>query len=131
MTTRQWLREELADDRQAIRNKSRTDWLVTGLDLIAAPVLTLRASIASCVWAINHGTSADIGLSIDDPAMVAPAWARVDALQVAALLVIVPALAVESPACCSVVPPGVATFLGLQGLVVAVECVVVLSGVRR
>jgi len=131
MTTRQWLREELADDRQAIRNKSRTDWLVTGLDIIAAPTLTLRASIASCIWAINHGTSADIGLSMADPAMVAPAWARIDALQVAALLVIAPALAVESPACCSVVPPGVAAFLGLQALVVAVECAVVVSGVRR
>lgn len=130
MTTRQWLRDELADDRQAIRNKSRTDWLVTGLDLIAAPTLTLRASIASCVWAINHGESADIGLSLADPAMCAPAWARFDALQVAALLVIVPALGVESPACCSVVPPGVAAYLGLQALVVAVEGVVAATGVR-
>jgi hypothetical protein len=130
MQARQWLREELRDDRQAIRNKSRADWLVTGLDLIAAPVLTLRASIASCVWAINHGDSADIGLSLADPAMVAPAWARFDALQVVALMAIVPALAVESPACCATIPPGVAAFLGLQGLVVAIEGAVVVSGVR-
>jgi hypothetical protein len=130
MTTRQWLRDELADDRQAIQNKSPTDWLVTGLDLIAAPVLTLRASIASCIWAINHGSSADIGLSLADPAMVAPAWARFDALQVVALMAIAPALAVESPACCATVPPGVAAYLGLQGLMVAVEGVVVVTGVR-
>jgi len=131
MTTRQWLRDELADDRQAIRNKSRTDWLVTGLDIIAAPTLTLRASIASCIWAINHGDSADIGLSLADPAMRAPAWARFDAFQVVALMAIVPALAVESPACCATIPPGVAGYLGLQGLVVAFEGAVVVSGVRR
>lgn len=131
MTTRQWLRDELRADRQAIAAKSPTDWLVTALDLLAAPVLTLRAAIASCIWAINHGDSADIGLSLADPAMIAPAWGRVDAFQVAALLVIAPALAVESPACCATVPPGVAAYLGLQGLVVAVEGAVVVSGVRR
>jgi len=130
MTTRQWLRDELRADRQAIRNKSRTDWLVTIVDLVAAPTLTLRAAVASCIWAINHGTSADVGLSIADPAMIAPAWGRVDAVQVAALLVIGPALAVESPACCATIPPGVAAYLGLQALVVAVEGVVVISGVR-
>jgi len=126
-----WLREELRDDREAIAEKSPTDWLVTGLDLLAGPVLALRAAIASWVWAINHGSEADIGFSMSDPAMCAPAWGRIDALQVVALMVIAPALAVESPACCSVVPPGVAAFLGLQALVVAVECAVVVSGVRR
>lgn len=131
MTTRQWLREELTDDRDAIAAKSPTDWLVTIVDLLAGPALAARAAIASWVWAINHGTSADIGLSIADPAMIAPAWGRVDAFQVAALLVIGPALVVESPACCAAIPPGVGAYLGLQALVVAVEGAVVVSGVRR
>jgi hypothetical protein len=131
MTARQWLREELAADREAIAAKTPTDWLVAGLDLIAGPVLALRASIASWVWAINHGESADIGLSLADPAMCAPAWGRVDAFQVAALLVIVPAFVVRSPACCATAPPGVAAYLAVQGLVVAIEGAVVVSGVRR
>lgn len=127
---RQWLREELRDDRDAIAAKSPTDWLVTGLDLIAGPVLALRAVLASWVWAINHGTSAEVGLSISDPAMIAPAWGRVDAAQVAALLVIGPALFYELPLCCSATPPGVAGYLAVQGVVVAIEAVVVVSGVR-
>lgn len=127
---RQWLREELADDRQAIADKSPTDWVVTGLDLLAGPVLAARAAIASWVWAINHGSSADIGLSMADPAMIAPAWGRIDAAQVAALLVIGPAIVVRSPACCATIPPGVGAYLGLQGLAVAIEAVVVVSGVR-
>jgi len=126
-----WLREELRDDREAIAEKSPTDWLVTGLDLLAGPVLAVRAAIASWVWAINHGSEADIGLSLADPAMIAPAWGRVDAAQVAALLVIGPAIVARSPACCATVPPGVAAYLGLQGLVVAIDAVLVVSGVRR
>jgi hypothetical protein len=104
---------------------------VTIVDLVAAPTLTLRAAIASCIWAINHGSEADIGLSLADPAMCAPAWARVDAFQVAALLVIGPAIVARSPACCATVPPGVAAYLAVQGLVVAYEGAVVISGVRR
>lgn len=130
MNVSQWLREELRADRQAVRDKSRTDWLVTIVDLIAAPTLTLRAAIGSCIWAINHGTSADIGLSLADPAMIAPAWGRVDAFQVAALLVIGPAIVARSPACCATIPAGVGAYLGLQGLVVAIEVAVAATGVR-
>ena len=127
---RQWLREELAADREAIENKSPTDWLVTIVDIAVGPMLAVRAAIASWIWAINHGESADIGLSLADPAMIAPAWGRVDAAQVAALLVIAPAIAVKSPACCATIPPGVAGYLGLQGVAVAVEGAAVVTGVR-
>jgi hypothetical protein len=99
--------------------------------MAVAPMIAFRAVIASWVWAINHGKSADIGLSLADPAMIAPAWGRVDAAQVAALLVIGPALFYELPLCCAAIPPGVAVYLGLQGVVVAVEGAVVVSGVRR
>jgi hypothetical protein len=127
---RKWLREELRDDRKAIAAKSPTDWLVTIVDIAVGPALALRAVLASWIWAINHGTSADVGLSLADPAIIAPAWGRVDAAQVAALLVVGPALFHELPLCCSAIPPGVAGYLWLQGLAVAVEGAAVVTGVR-
>jgi len=130
MNVSQWLRDELADDRQAIRNKSRTDWLVTVVDVGVAPLLAFRAVIASFVWGFSHGTSAKVGLSMGDPAMIAPEWNNADARDVMIVAVTLPVFFVNTALCCRPVGPAVSVYLWLQAVALAVEGVVVVSAVR-
>jgi len=89
MTTsdlRAWLRAELADDREAIADKSATDWLVTVVDTVLALVVVIRLSATSWVWAINYGDGvADLNYSYTGPYARAARWSLVDRLQVSVL----------------------------------------------
>jgi hypothetical protein len=130
MTTRQWLREELRDDREAIVEKSPTDWLVAIVDMAVGPMIAFRAVIASFVWGFAHGSSAKIGLSMSDPAMIAPEWNNADARDVMIVAVTLPVFFVNTALCCRPLGPAVSAYLWLQAVALAVEGVVVLSGVR-
>jgi hypothetical protein len=127
---RQWLRDELADDREAIAAKSATDWLVTLVDILLAPLLAWRACIASWVWLVHHGHSADVGTSISDSAMIADAWTAGDAREVVLVAAVLPVFFVSTELCCRPLPAVASIYLWVQAGGLAVEGGLVLSRVR-
>jgi len=129
MTTsdlRAWLRRELQSDREAIRAKSATDWLLTLVETTLPLYLWARCFFASIVWAINHqgeiqgdSPEPELNLRLRGPAMEHPQWSTIDALQVAGLCLWLPvwfhaALWGGGPLWAEMV-------VGLQGLALVVE----------
>ena len=130
MTTsdlRAWLRRELQSDREAIRAKSATDWLLTLVETTLPLYLWARCFFASIVWAINHqaeihdadSPEPELNLRLRGPAMEHPQWSTIDALQVAGLCLWLPvwfhaALWGGGPLWAEVV-------VGLQGLALVIE----------
>jgi len=94
---REWLRAELAADRQAAAEKSLGEWLITGLDTVVALGLLARTMIHSVVYAVNHNEpDAEIGFSLVEPPLTADCWRFVDRLQAAVLGPIVVAWVIEA-----------------------------------
>jgi len=101
MTTsdlRAWLRAELADDREAIRSKSPTDWLTTLVDTALPLAIWARAFFGSLTWAIYHqeeitdddSPEPTLNVSMVGPALEHPRWSVSDSLQVSFLCLWLP-----------------------------------------
>ena len=129
MTTsdlRAWLRRELQSDREAIRAKSATDWLLTLVETTLPLYLWARCFFASTVWAINHqgeiqgdSPEPELNLRLRGPAMEHPQWSTIDALQVAGLCLWLPVW--FHAALWGGGPLWAELIVGLQGLALVVE----------
>ena len=123
MTTsdlRAWLRRELAADREAIHEKSATDWLSTVIETVVALAVVVRLAVGSIVWAINHGGEADLNWSLRGPPLEAPEWSTMESVQTALLCAWVPAMVYYSPHEIAG-PPLLVGWVGLQAAVLVVE----------
>jgi len=89
MTTsdlREWLQDELADDREALSDKTATDWLVTLVDTMLPVVVLVRVAATSWIYAINHGEGrAKMNWSLHGSYAGAERWTTGDSLQTAVL----------------------------------------------
>jgi len=95
---RQWLRDELADDREAISQKTPIDWLVAIIDTMLPMVVLVRLAATSWVYAINHGKGrANINYSLRGSYAAAERWSAGDSLQTAVLCAWVPAMVYVLP----------------------------------
>ena len=129
MTTsdlRAWLRRELQSDREAIRAKSATDWLLTLVETTLPLYLWARCFFASIVWAINHqgeiqgdSPEPELNLRLRGPAMEHPQWSTIDALQVAGLCLWLPVFWYH--AFFGGGPLWAEMVVGLQGLALVIE----------
>lgn len=92
-TLTDWLRAELAADREAAAEKSLVDWVVAVVETVVALAVVVRLSIAAGVWAIHHGEpESPLNPNPFDAPISNDAWTRHDAIEVAALCVVLPTL---------------------------------------
>jgi len=93
-----WLRAELAADREAIKSRSPTDWLVTIADTALPLAIWARAFFGALNWAIYHqeeihdddSPEPTLNLSMVGPALEHPRWSVSDSLQVGLLCLWLP-----------------------------------------
>ena len=116
----EWLRRELAADREAIRAKSATDWLATVIETAVALAVVVRLAVGSIMWAINHGGDATLNWSLRGPALEAPEWSTMESVQTALLCAWVPVMVYYSPHEVAG-PPLLVGWVGLQAAVLVVE----------
>jgi hypothetical protein len=84
-----WLRAELAADRDTLATRTPREHAVAALDTLLAPGLYARSTIHACVYAINHAErGADTTFSVAKRPLDAPAWRPRDDLQAALLCVL-------------------------------------------
>jgi len=85
-TLTDWLRAELAADREAAAEKTATDWVITAVDTTVALGLLARTMIYSCVYAVNHAEEgAEIAFSLAAEPLEAGCWRFVDRVQASLL----------------------------------------------
>ena len=130
-TALDWLRAELAADRDRLAAMSPREAAVAALDTLLAPGLVARSTVHACVYAINHAErGATTTVSVARRPIEAPVWRARDDLQASLLCVL--ALAVfATPLAALPARPWLAAVVVAQALPLACDPVAAVVEVAR
>ncbi|MDB2293720.1 hypothetical protein PM085_15795 [Halorubrum ezzemoulense] len=126
-----WLRAELAADREALAAMSPREAAVAAVDTLLAPGLWARSTVHACVYAINHAEpGADTTFSVAQRPIEAACWRPRDDVQ-ASLLGPIALAFLATPLASPPADPLLAAFAALQALPLALDPLVALAEVAR
>jgi len=127
----EWLRADLAADRETLAAMSPADYARAAVDTLLAPGLVVRSTVHACVYAINHAEAgADTTVSLFARPIDAEPWRPRDDLQASVLSVLLLGLVatryVSVPSA-----PALAALVTMQAVPLAVDPAAALAEVDR
>lgn len=127
----EWLRADLAADRERLAAMSPADYLRAAVDTVLAPGLLARTTFHACVYAINHAEpGATTTYSVARRPIAAPCWRPRDDIQ-ASLLGPLACGLFATPLASLPADPVLAGVVGLQALPLALDPVAAVAEVAR